>query len=123
MGHVFVTATVTAKRSAKVEFLVDTGATNSLVSPSMARKLGLASTGIRDSVRLANGKSVRVPVHVGMLRIDGRQAATMFWVGPCDQALLGVEALEGLGMMVDPIHGCLKPTRPYAKRLGGFGRR
>jgi hypothetical protein len=33
---------------------------------------------------------------------------------------LGVEALEALGMAVDPTSGTLKPTRGYALRLGGF---
>jgi hypothetical protein len=30
---------------------------------------------------------------------------------------------EGLGLAVDPRTGALKATRPYATRLGGFGKR
>ena len=75
------------------------------------------------TVWLASRRIVRMPVHVGLVRMDGREGATMFWVGPCDEPLLGIEALEGLDLMVDPVRGRIKATRPYAKRLGVFRRR
>lgn len=123
MSHVFVDATVKGRRRRKVRFMVDTGATYSLISRALARETGLVNSGVRETVRLANGRRVRVPVYAGLVRIDGREASTIFWVGPCDEPLLGVETLESLGLAVDPSRGRLKPTRPYASRLGGFGRR
>lgn len=120
MAHVYVDATIKAKRSAKVRLLVDTGATHSLISPTLARKVGMRPSVVRDTVRLASGKPVRVPTAVGLIRVDGREAATLFWIGPCDEPLLGVETLEVLGLAVDPRSGRLRPTRPYASRLGGL---
>jgi hypothetical protein len=59
----------------------------------------------------------------GSIKIDGRSAGTIFWIGPCDEPLMGIEALEVLGMGIDPHRRRLRPTRPYATRLGGLGRR
>ena len=64
-----------------------------------------------------------MPTGLGAMRIDGREAATIFWIGPCEEPLLGVETLEALGLAVDPAKARLRATRPYATRLGGFGRR
>jgi len=123
MGHVYVEATIKARRKVKTRFLVDTGATCSLVPAELARKIGMEPSRLREKVHLANGKTVRVPTALGQVRIDGRETVTVFWIGPCDEPLLGVEALEALGLAVDPRSGSLKPTRPYATRLGGFGAR
>jgi aspartyl protease family protein len=123
VGHAYVEATIRAKRKLKARFLVDTGATYSLISPDLAKQLGMELSRLREKVHLANGESVRVPTALGQIRIDGRETVTVFWIGPCDEPLLGVEALEALGLAVDPRTGTLKPTRPYATRLGGFGKR
>jgi clan AA aspartic protease len=123
MGHVYVEATIKAKRRLKARFLVDTGATCSLISPDFAKRLGMEPSRLREKIHLANGKTVHVPTALGQIRVDGRETVTIFWIGPCDEPLLGVEALEALGLAVDPRTGTLKPTRPYATRLGGFGKR
>jgi clan AA aspartic protease len=123
MGHVRVDATIRGRRSTRLRFLVDTGATYSLISPETARRVGIEPGPIRDRVRLATGRAVRVPTALGGIRIDGRETVTIFWIGPCDEPLLGVETLEALGLAVDPGKGRLRATRPYATRLGGFGPR
>ena len=123
MGHVYVNATIRGRRSRRVRFLVDTGATYSLVSPETARQAGLVELPVRDKVTLADGRTALVHQAAGSLKIDGRSAGTIFWVGPCDEPLMGVEALEVLGLGVDHHTRRLKPTRPYATRLGGIGRR
>src|SRR5713101_8095138 len=105
MGHVYVEATIRAKRKLKTRFLVDTGATCSLISPDLAKQLGMEPSRLREKVHLANGKSVRVPTALGQIRIDRRETVTIFWIGPCDEPLLGVETLEALGLAVDPPTG------------------
>ncbi len=122
MGSVFVKATLKGRRARKVRFLVDTGATFGLVDPDLARRVGMRLTGFKDRVRLANGKTVRVPTSVALLRVDGRETVAMFWIDPCDEPLIGVETLESLGLAVDPIKERLIPKRAYATRLRGFSR-
>ena len=116
-------ATIRGRRPASVRFLVNTGATYSLISAELARRVGIEAGPVRDRVRLASGRTVRLPAALGGIRIDRREAATIFWIGPCDEPLLGVETLEALGLSVDPARARLSATRPYATRLGGFGRR
>ena len=93
------------------------------VSWETARRAGIEPGPIRDRVRLANGREVRMPTGLGAVRIDGREAVAIFWIGPCEEPLLGVETLESLGLAVDPAKARLRATRPYATRLGGFGPR
>ena len=62
-----------------------------------------------------------MPMGLGAVRIDGREAETIFWIGPCEEPLLGVGTLEALGLAVDPAKARLRATRPSATRLGGSG--
>jgi len=48
-----------------------------------------------------------------MVRIGDRSAASTVVITDCDEPLLGVEALGGLGLAVDPATGSLRPTRAY----------
>src|SRR5439155_10443326 len=57
-----------------------------------------------------------MPMGLGAVRIDGREAETIFWIGPCEEPLLGVGTLEALGLAVDPAsRGC--PAAPSATSL------
>ena len=120
MGRVHVNATIRGTHSMRLRFLVDTGATYNLISPETARRAGIEPGPIRDRMRLATGRAVRVPTGLGAIRIDGREAATIFWIGPCEEPSLGVETLEALGLAVDPREGAASsdPTlRDPARRL------
>ena len=72
------------------------------------------------SVRLADGRHVRLGADLAIIKIDGREAPTTILVGKLDEPILGVEALEALGLVVDPVKKRLSPSRPYAVRLGGY---
>ena len=100
--------------------LVDTGATFSVIPPRLARELGIKRPRRSVSVRLADGGRVRLGADVAVLQIDGREAPATILIGKVDEPLLGVEALEALGLVVDPQRKRLSPSRPYAVRLGGY---
>jgi predicted aspartyl protease len=72
MGHVYIEATIRAKRKRKTRFLVDPGATCSLISPELAKQAGMEPSRLREKVHLANGKSVQVPTALGQIRIASR---------------------------------------------------
>ena len=57
---------------------------------------------------------------MAIIQIDGREAPTTILVGKVDEPILGVEALEALGLVVDPGKKRLSPSRRYAVRLGGY---
>ena len=103
-----------------IRMLVDTGATFSVVPRRLAGTLGIRRPRRSVSVRLADGRRVRLGADVAIIRIDGREAPATLLVGDVDEPILGVEALEALGLVVDPQKKRLSPSRPYAVRLGGY---
>ncbi len=120
MGHVMQETTLSGVNSEKVSLLVDTGATYSLVSPELAKRLGLAPFPTKEKVTLANGQKIEADIALVRVQIGDRSVATPALIMDCDEPLLGVEALEALGMAVDPTSGTLKPMRNYSLRLGGL---
>jgi predicted aspartyl protease len=57
---------------------------------------------------------------VAIIQIDGREVPATILVGKADEPILGVDALEALGLGVDPKRKRLSPSRPYAVGLGGY---
>ena len=103
-----------------VRALVDSGATHYLLPPALAKRAGLDPSGARYRVRLANGKTLTVGGDAAAVRIDGREAPVLVLVAGGAEPIIGVEALESLGVTLDFRTGRLKPTRNYTIRLGGF---
>jgi len=120
VGHIHQEVRVRAERAMTIRMLVDTGATFSVVPRRLACALGIRRPRRSVSVRLADGRRVRLGADVAIIRIDGREAPATLLVGDVDEPILGVEALEALGLVVDPRKKRLSPSRPYAVRLGGY---
>ncbi|HWU41365.1 MAG TPA: retroviral-like aspartic protease family protein [Candidatus Acidoferrum sp.] len=120
MGHVYQKVRLRAEKTATVRMLVDTGATFSVIPSGLARILGIRRPRRSVVVRLADGRTIRLGADVAILQIDGREAPATILVGKVDEPILGVEALEALGLVVDPKKKRLSPSRPYAVRLGGY---
>ena len=117
MGHIYQKVRLRGEKAATVRMLVDTGATYSVISPRLARALGIKRPRRSVSIRLADGRRVRLGADLAVVKFDGREAPTTILVGNVDEPILGVEAL---GLVVDPGKKRLSPSRPYAVRLGGY---
>jgi len=120
MGHIYQKVQLRGEKTATVRMLVDTGAIYSVISPRLARALGIKRPRRSVAVTLADGRRVRLGADLAVIKIDGREAPTTILVGNVDEPILGVEALEALGLAVDPAKKRLTPSRPYAVRLGGY---
>jgi predicted aspartyl protease len=120
MGRIRRRARLRGEKTATVEMRVDTGATYSVISPKVARAIGIGRPRRFVNVRLADGRRLRLGADAAILRIDGREAPATILVGNVDEPNLGVEALKALGLVVDPQRKKLSPSRPYAVRLGSF---
>ena len=120
MGHIYQRVRLRGEKTATVRMLVDTGATFSVIPPRLARALGIAKPRRFVRVRLTDGRRVRLGADLAVVQIDGREAPTTILIGKVDEPILGVEALEALGLVVDPGRKRLSPSRPYAVRLGGY---
>ncbi|MBI4264131.1 MAG: clan AA aspartic protease [Acidobacteria bacterium] len=101
-------------------FLVDTGAVDCLVPSARLRALGLKPRG-RRVYQLADGSEVTLDVTVAEIEFMGERVGATVIFGPDDaEPILGVTALESVGIEVDPRSQRLK--RLPAVRLKG-GRR
>jgi len=95
--------------SKEVELIADTEAIYTVVSKKILEELGIRKRGKR-KFKLANGKIIER--EVGIIKIEVRETVaytTVFFGEENDTQVLGVTALEELGMQIDPITGELKP--------------
>jgi putative transposase len=110
VGHVWVKARVgdeSGSKSAEVEALVDTGATLTVIPRRLAEELGLRVTG-RTEVETAAGRITLERTRV-RLELEGREELVPALISDViDKVLIGVTALEVLGLQVDPLTGRLK---------------
>src|SRR5207253_3841813 len=118
MGHDFVEAELSWKRAARVRVLVDTGATHSVLPSDLATRLGVVASPRPIRVELADGSHRSMRVGAVLVRLLGREAGdTALIARRGAEPVLGVEALEALGLTVDPRSRKLKPTRARAVLL------
>ena len=123
MGVAHVTAVVRnpaePDRAWEGLFLVDTGATDCLVPRQCLESIGLKPKGQR-IYELADGSEIHMDVTVGQIEFMGDFAGTTIIFGDQDaEPLLGVTALESVGIEVDPRNQSLK--RLPAVRLKAVG--
>ena len=112
------------KRSATVRFLVDSGATYSVVPASTLRRLGIEPHGSRTFIlvdgteikRKLGAATFRYRRHVGTSHVG---TSSVIFGEKDDAALFGIGSLEDLGLMLDPLKRVL---RPLPMLLGGQAR-
>lgn len=89
-------------------FLVDTGATDSLVPRQHLEAIGLTPEGQR-VYELADGSELKMDIAVGRIEFMGEfVGGTIIFGEPNAEPLLGVTALESVGIEVDPRNQRLK---------------
>ena len=83
-------------------FLVDTGAVDSLVPGRLLREIGLAPKAKR-IYELADGSEVKMDITIAELEFMGEIVGSTIIFGKDDaEPILGVTALESVGIEVDP---------------------
>ena len=99
-------------------FIVDTGATDCLVPRQHLESIGLVPEGQR-RFGLADGSETRLDVTGGRIEFMGETTWGTIVFGEEDaEPLLGVTALESVGIEVDPLNQTI--SRLPAVRLRGF---
>ena len=114
MGLVYAVTEVTnisgGSESYKMPFLVDTGATDTIIPSNELEKLGIKREGSR-KYELADGTIVTYDVGFAFLVVNGEKvAANVVFGEEKSEPLLGVTVLESAGFIVDPIKQILKKT-------------
>ncbi|MCG2691338.1 aspartyl protease family protein [Microgenomates group bacterium] len=115
MGMTTISATVrNLNRPSKkitANFLVDTGASFTVLPNKFVKKLGLKPKKTQ-SFSLADGTTVTRKLGFAMVEINGDKSPSMVVLGEKnDSPLIGVYTLEGMGLMVHPFERKLIPMR------------
>ena len=94
--------------SMKADFLVDTGATDTLAPAIELAKAGIVPVG-RMAYELADGSLQEYDFGLAQITFMGEITAGRVIFGPNDaEPLLGATALESVGITVDPANKTLK---------------
>ena len=97
-------------RSEEVELLVDTGSTYSWIPRHVLERLGIRPKGSW-KFRTVDGRMLEREIGEALMECMGERATRIVvFAEEKDAATLGVEALEGLRLEVDPVTGQLKKT-------------
>jgi clan AA aspartic protease len=123
MGHVFVDAELSWTGAETLRLLADTGATYTVIPKPVADRLGVAISPRPMRVTLADGSSKSMHFATVLLKLGEREAGVTVLIAPEGaEPLLGVEALEALGLAVDPTSHELRPTRTHGVLAVGVRR-
>ena len=112
MGLIHVTVSLKARQGARkkyeADFLVDTGATDCLVPAKYLEKAGITRRG-KMIYELADGEKVEYDFGLAEIEFMGELTSGRVVFGPANaEPLLGVTALESVGILVDPVKQKLK---------------
>ena len=113
MGYVRVNVKVRNPQQrileAEVELLADTGAIYSIIPSKMLESIKIERRSMR-RMRLADGRIIERHLGIAEIEVRGETAHSNVIFGEDEDAsVLGVTALEELGLQVDPVTRELKP--------------
>ena len=101
-----------------LEFIVDTGATLSVIPQEVAEELGVQPEEKR-IFQLANGTHVARDIGSVGFAYEGRRTVGSVVIGQRgDVPLLGAVVLEGWGYVADPVQKTLRPSQMYLLHVG-----
>jgi clan AA aspartic protease len=108
----------TPRKTARLRFLVDSGAINSVAPATVLRRLGIKPTSTR-KFTLADGTGIERQMGEVSFRINGHSGTSPVIFGKKeDSALLGSVSLEVLGLFLDPLK---RELRSLPMMLAGSG--
>jgi predicted aspartyl protease len=97
------------QRSARLRFLVDSGALYSVVPASVLKRLGIKPGKTKPFI-LADGTEIKRSLGQALFRMDGEEGVSPVVFGEKgDSILLGILSLEALGLILDPFKRELRP--------------
>lgn len=90
------------KKTAKIDFLVDSGAAYTVVPGTIVNRLKLKASFEREFI-LADGKKIKRMIGDAKIRFGSEEISTPVVLGKNgDSALLGALTLESFGLALDP---------------------
>ncbi len=113
MGLTYIEATIAnpakPRKTARVKFLVDSGAAYSVVPAPVLRRMGIKPHTKRSSI-LTDGTTVTRRMGEALFRFNNHEGTSPVIFGQKDDSiLLGSVSLEVLGFILDPLKRELRP--------------
>jgi len=102
------------REKSDLELLVDTGSLYTWVSEELLKRLGISPTSHRNFTTI-EGRHLERPVGEAVIEYNGESAhCVVVFAHPSDVNVMGVTALENLGLEVDPTRETLRRAESLA---------
>lgn len=112
MGSVYAEIKVRGKQQRAIRALVDTGATCLILDPKTIKELDLAAIPCQVELTLDDKRKIKAKLYVAEVEAGRRKGPVMVAEVDVPVPLLGVFALESLGLKPDPLSGKLEVIGP-----------
>ena len=112
MGYVYIDISVKGKSSGNVRALVDTGSAYIVLSPKIVSELCLHETPFEVELTLADKRRLKTKLYLAEVEVKGRRGPVFVAEVDVPTPLLGVFALETLGLKPNPTTGELEVIGP-----------
>ncbi len=112
MGYVYTDLIVRGKKEKRIRALVDAGASYIVLDAETIRELELTPTQYEVELTLADKRRVRARLFVGEAEAEGRRGPVFVAELDTPTPLLGIFALETLGLRPNPTTGKLEIIGP-----------
>lgn len=112
MGYVYVDIVIRGKKEKKIKALVDTGASYVVLNSQTIKELGLSPTPYKVVLTLADKRQVEARLYVAEAEAEGRKGPILVAELDTPTPLVGIFALETLGLKPNPLTGKLEIVGP-----------
>jgi len=103
-------------RVEETDLLVDTGAYYSVLTPKLTEDLDIKPMA-KVELLLADKRKVEAQLSYAYIEIGNREGVLPIAIMEAPEPILGVTALEGLGIKVNLTTGKIEHTRPYGPAI------
>jgi len=112
MGYVYVDLILRGRLSKSVRALVDTGSAYIVVDPKTISEIGLFETPFSVELTLADKRRVKAKLYLAEVEAEGRRGPAFVAELDVPTPIVGVYALETLGLKPNPLTGQLEVVGP-----------
>jgi len=112
MGYIYVDLILRGRPSKSVRALVDTGSAYIVVDPKTISEVGLFETSFSVELAVADKRRVKAKLYLAEVEAEGRRGPAFVAELDVPTPIVGVHALETLGLKPNPLTGQLEVVGP-----------
>lgn len=112
MGYIYINLILKGKVSKNVRALVDTGSAYIVLDPKTISETGLLETPFNVELTLADKRKIKAKLYLAEVEAEGRRGPAFVAELDVPTPIMGVYALETLGLKPNPHTGQLEVIGP-----------